>query len=420
MHALAFRVCRLCRPDIPAEQVIGLGVRQDFLPDHLTLCSGSDSQESSGPFESRTNIDDPVQAFGLNGVLELPQSFGTIHLGEAFTSYISVGNYSNATVEDVVIKAELQSTRQKVTLYETATPLPHLAPGERHEFIIKHDIKEISSYTLICSTSYTDKGETAYQPQYFKFVAQNPLSVRTKIRSLTRQTFLEACVENFTSKPLVLAYVRLDAAPNIAVVPASSAWSEGNPSDDPQSSLPEQYPDSLEVVDAGGSKNFLYALHPDQSTALSAEGGGILLSGSLGKLEIRWRGNLGQLGRLQTQQIMANAANAKDVELLVMSLPQVVHLESPFMATLLVKSNVDSVVEALALRISEQPGTNGLAVEDMSAAFVSRLDGYGSSTVSITLLPLQEGLQKVQAIELVSQADDRVLDMVSVECFVNR
>ncbi len=56
----------------------------------------------------------------------------------------------------------------------------------------------------------------------------------------------------------------------------------------------------------------------------------------------------------------------------------------------------------------------------MSAAFVSRLDGYGSRTVSITVLPLQEGLQKLQTIELISQADDRVLDTVSVECFVNR
>lgn len=353
------------------------------------------------------------QRCGLTGHLVLL-------VGEAFTSYISVGNYSSETVDNVVIKAELQSTRQKVTLYETATPLPHLAPGERHDFIIKHDIKEISSYTLICSTSYTDKGETAYQPQYFKFVAQNPLSVRTKIRLLTRQTFLEACVENMTSRPLVLAYVRLDAAPHIAVVPASRVWNGGSPSDDPQSSLPDQYPDSLEVVDAGGSKNFLYALHPDQSTALSAEGGGVSLSGALGKLEIRWRGNLGQLGRLQTQQIMANAANSKDVELLVISVPEVVQLEVPFLATLLIKSNMDSVVEALALRISEQPLAAGLAVQDMSAAFVSRLDGYGSSTVSITLLPLQEGLQKIHAIELVSQADDRVLDMVSVECFVHR
>ncbi len=59
-------------------------------------------------------------------------------------------------------------------------------------------------------------------------------------------------------------------------------------------------------------------------------------------------------------------------------------------------------------------------LQDISAANVSALDGYGSSTVSITLLPLQEGLQKLQAVELISQADDRVLDVVSVECFVNR
>ncbi len=37
MHALAFRVMRLCRPDIPAEFPKGLGLRQDFLPDDLAL-----------------------------------------------------------------------------------------------------------------------------------------------------------------------------------------------------------------------------------------------------------------------------------------------------------------------------------------------------------------------------------------------
>lgn len=74
-----------------------------------------------------------------------------------------------------------------------------------------------------------------------------------------------------------------------------------------------------QIVDAGGSSNFLYALH---SNASPPEGGKALC-GALGKLEIRWRGNLGKLGRLQTQQIMANAANSKDVELLVTSLPHV-------------------------------------------------------------------------------------------------
>jgi len=73
-------------------------------------------------------------------------------------------------------------------------------------------------------------------------------------------------------------------------------------------------------VEAGGSSNFLYALHQHRSTSLET---GRTLVGALGKLEIRWRSNMGKLGRLQTQQIMANAANAKDVELLVTSVPEV-------------------------------------------------------------------------------------------------
>lgn len=144
------------------------------------------------------------------------------------------------------MQAELQSSQQKITLYETAAPLPSLAPGERHDFRIKHDIKEISAYTLICSTSYVLQEETAYQPQYFKFVAQNPLSVRTKIRSLMQQTFLEACVENLTSKPLVLAYVRLDAAPNIVAVPVTSVRGDGQPNT-AGSSVLDVYADSLQV-----------------------------------------------------------------------------------------------------------------------------------------------------------------------------
>ncbi len=74
------------------------------------------------------------------------------------------------------MQAELQSSRQKVSLYDnSATPL-HLDPGERHDFMVKHDIKEISAYTLICSSSYSTGDGVAYQPQYFKFNAANPLS----------------------------------------------------------------------------------------------------------------------------------------------------------------------------------------------------------------------------------------------------
>ena len=42
----------------------------------------------------------------------------------------------------VVIKAELATERQKISLYDnTQQPLRVLGPGQRHDFILKHDVK---------------------------------------------------------------------------------------------------------------------------------------------------------------------------------------------------------------------------------------------------------------------------------------
>ena len=45
--------------------------------------------------------------------------------------------------------------------------------------------------------------------------------------------------------------------------------------------------------------------------------------GALGKLEIRWRSQLGDSGRLQTQQILAAPALSRDASLAAISLPAV-------------------------------------------------------------------------------------------------
>ncbi len=44
--------------------------------------------------------------------------------------------------------------------------------------------------------------------------------------------------------------------------------------------------------------------------------------GALGKLEIRWRGQLGDSGRLQTQQILAAPALARDASLAAVAVPE--------------------------------------------------------------------------------------------------
>ena len=65
------------------------------------------------------------------------------------------------------LQAELQTERQKAVLYDNSSKvLPSLGPGGRHDFIVRHDVKELGSHTLACSVSYTTaEGERKYLPQ---------------------------------------------------------------------------------------------------------------------------------------------------------------------------------------------------------------------------------------------------------------
>lgn len=62
----------------------------------------------------------------------------------------------------------------------------------------------------------------------------------------------------------------------------------------------------VQVLDVGSSYNHLYKLsRPDGSNAADLAGT------ALGKLEMKWRGSMGEVGRLQTQQIFGAPAPAK-------------------------------------------------------------------------------------------------------------
>ena len=96
----------------------------------------------------------------------------------------------------------------------------------------------------------------AYQPQYFKFSSLNPLNVRTKIRALQRVTLLEACVENCTSRPLLLAGVRFDAALGVAALPVTAEAAGSPPASPPaeegtRGAAPISYTDTVQVCAEG-------------------------------------------------------------------------------------------------------------------------------------------------------------------------
>lgn len=131
MHALAFRVMRLCRPNLPPDGLLRADFGADFAPDDVAALASSDVVGSQGKlqlvamnthmmphqsrkeervvrpdttfigamsspltccascqqvpdldFSCRAHAQAPSDIIALDGMLELPQSFGTINLGE--------------------------------------------------------------------------------------------------------------------------------------------------------------------------------------------------------------------------------------------------------------------------------------------------------------------------------------------------
>ncbi|GLT30352.1 hypothetical protein SLA2020_051560 [Shorea laevis] len=132
-HSLAFRVMRLCKPSFHVEPPLQLDptdllVGEDIFDDPLAashppplisrhVANPIDSSDLS--YRTRFLLHHPSDSMGLSGLLVLPQSFGAIYLGETFCSSISINNSSNFEVRDIIIKAEIQTERQRILLLDT-------------------------------------------------------------------------------------------------------------------------------------------------------------------------------------------------------------------------------------------------------------------------------------------------------------
>ncbi|XP_024199495.1 trafficking protein particle complex subunit 13 homolog isoform X2 [Rosa chinensis] len=336
-HSLAFRVMRLCKPSFQVDSIpllldpADLLVGEDIFDDPVAaaqvprlLDSHVSSPDSSDPsYRTRLLLHHPSDSIGVSGLLVLPQAFGAIYLGETFCSYISINNSSNFEVRDIIIKAEMQTERQRLVLLETSkSPVESIRAGGRYDFIVEHDVKELGAHTLVCTALYNDgDGERKYLPQFFKFIVANPLSVRTKVRVVKETTFLEACIENHTKSNLFMDQVEFEPAGHwgAKLLKADEHHSEM------KSQTREMFKPPVLIRSGGGVRNYLYQLISHGSAQTKVEGSNIL-----GKLQITWRTNLGEPGRLQTQQIMGTPITRKDIELQVVEIPSGIKLERPF------------------------------------------------------------------------------------------
>jgi hypothetical protein len=343
-HSLSFRVMRLARPE--------------FKPNFSTLkcelmADGGDGEknQSRTDWSSQVQVGHPSTACDLHGSLVLPQNFGSIQLGETFSCYISLGNVSSKPVSNISIRVELQTERQRRNIFEnTSKPLETLAPGQRYDFIIQHDVKELGTHTLVCSTVYTEKdpnkdgsalafsnqaamqanlaaalgeggkdplqtaqpqqqpqqGERKYLPQWYKFKVTNPLNVRMKVRTVNNQlcqrTFVEACLENATGEPLFLDVVKFEQTKDYKLMDLDAGPSNSNKGKvvlESPSKVNDYLSHLVLLKPKGGSYNFIFGLEKCTSQGEVNSSSSSSSSNSQQQQEQQVEKNSNSLGKLE-------------------------------------------------------------------------------------------------------------------------
>ncbi|KAK6917526.1 Trafficking protein particle complex subunit 13, partial [Dillenia turbinata] len=410
-HSLAFRVMRLCRPSFHVETPLLLNPNDLFfgedLHDDLSLSSHLNdltsslfhNSDSDLSYKSRFLLPHSSDAIGLSGLLVLPQSFGAIYLGEMFCSYISINNSSNFEVRD----AEIQTERQRILLLDTSkSPVESIRAGGRYDFIVEHDVKELGGHTLVCTALYSDgEGERKYLPQFFKFNVSNPLSVRTK-----ETTFLEACIENHTKSNLYMDQVEFEAAQHWT---ATMLKADEHPSEN-NTLASEIFKPPIIIRSGGGIQNYLYQLKPSAqgSAQIKVEGSNVL-----GKLQITWRTNLGEPGRLQTQQILGSPIMRKEIELQVAEVPSVIIFERPFLVQLNLINQTDRTLGPFEVRLSQSDSTEEKAVmvNGLQKMAVLKVDAFASTKFHLNLIATKLGVQKVTGFTVFDIHEKKAYDL---------
>lgn len=436
-HSLAFRVMRLCRPTLhvdtsplkfdPCDLLFGEDLFDDpvaasHLPrllDSINVGQSNNNLTDPSDFSYRTRflLQHPSDSLGLPGLLVLPQSFGAIYLGETFCSYISINNSSNFEVRDVTIKAEIQTERQRILLLDTSkSPVESIRAGGRYDFIVEHDVKELGAHTLVCTALYNDgDSERKYLPQFFKFMVSNPLSVRTKVRIVKETTLLEACIENHTKSNLYMDQVEFEPAQHWS---ATVLKSEDHCVEHNLLTREVSKPPVL-IRSGGGIHNFLYQLRSSsQGTAqVKVEGSNVL-----GKLQITWRTNLGEPGRLQTQHILGNPITRKVIELQAVEVPSVIILEKPFLVHLNLINQTERVLGPFEVWLSHSDSIDDktIMVNGLQTTTLGEMQALGSLKFQLNLIAIKNGIQKISGFTVFDTVEKKTYDsLLELEIYVD-
>uniref|UniRef100_A0A6P7H2G6 Trafficking protein particle complex subunit 13-like n=1 Tax=Diabrotica virgifera virgifera TaxID=50390 RepID=A0A6P7H2G6_DIAVI len=370
-HTMALKVMRLTRPTLASPLPI--------------TC---DSKDLPGNLLNNALQQDPTSVEGTETLsvgqfLLLPQTPVNIYLGETFSSYICVYSEAKETVKNVNVKVDLQTSAQRLSLSSNPTT-DQLPPDKTIDIVIHHEVKEIGTHILICEVTYqpSDGAPMSFR-KFFKIMVLKPLDVKTKFYNAENDdVYLEAQVQNITAGPICLEKVALDASHLFNVVSLNS------------NTKGDSIFGKMTILQPQAICQFLYCLVPNEK--LSSDLKSLSGATNIGKLDIVWRSNLGERGRLQTSQLQRMSPEYGDIRMTIVELPNFVTLEELFTFKCKLINNCERTVELIIYL----ENVEGIGWCDISGRQLEPLLPHSHTVLEFRCIPLLPGLRTLSGIKL--------------------
>ncbi|KIK63755.1 hypothetical protein GYMLUDRAFT_450943 [Collybiopsis luxurians FD-317 M1] len=313
-HLLSLKVMRVSRPALASAWQPFYSSSPSFSA-HSTqsILSLQGTAPLSGHPKTLRDLTQPSE------LLTLPSSFGSIQLGETFSSCLSVNNEATAEIHAVTLKVEMQTATSKIILAEIGGQDTKLSPRDTLENIVHHEIKELGQHVLACTVSYqfpqSSRGVAASEEtsepnvltfrKFYKFVVTNPLSVKTKVHAPRSpsavmipaerdKVFLEVHIQNLTPEPIWFERMHFEA---------DESWDARDMNViDIKGEHQSFYSGPTALMQPQDMRQCIYILSPKtMSLEPVAHIPGSIIP--LGRLDISWRSSYGEPGRLLTSML---------------------------------------------------------------------------------------------------------------------
>ncbi|CAH2229419.1 trafficking protein particle complex subunit 13 [Pararge aegeria] len=384
-HLVALKVMRLTKPALISPKIVTCDFKD--LPGNILNNFLKDDATSVVQMET----------LAAGQFLLLPQSFGNIYLGETFSCYVCVHNETNQPVQSVSIKADLQTSSYRIplTTQQNSAPLM-LDVDETLSDVIHHEVKDLGTHILVCEVTYMSNYNTlASFRKFFKFEVMKPLDVKTKFYNAeSDDVFVEAQVQNITSGPIILEQVSLETSPQFTVKSL-------NEDSDGLSVFGD-----VTLLQSQESCQYLYCLTPKDNILQDIKL--IAAAKNIGKLDIVWRSNLGEKGRLQTSQLKRMTTDYGDIRVTYENLASKVPVDEPFNFKCKIVNASDRTLD-LILKLRSLPDSSLLWC-GISNRKLGPLEPGKVTFINLTALPINSGLHNIRGVSLVDLFLKRTYD----------